>query len=100
MKKFTFLVFVLTIFITFPSYSNPSSQEISSNKTRKRFELTDTNSDGLLSKSEMMAAQKDRIDKLFIKFDKNGDSKLSRKELRAVRKQMKKRIIKLKNDGE
>ncbi len=100
MKNFSFLVFVLTIFITSPSYSNPSSKENNFNKNRKRFEMIDTNSDGLLSKSEMMAAQKDRIDKLFTKFDKNGDSKLSKKELRAVRKQMKKRIIKLKNDEE
>jgi len=100
MKKFSFLVFVLTIFITFPSYSNESSAGNSSSKTRKRFEMIDKNADGLLSKSEMMTAQKDRIDKLFTKFDKNGDSKLSRKELREVRKQMKKRIIRLKNDGE
>ena len=61
---------------------------------RKRFEKIDTNGDGLLSKGEMMTAQSDRIDKIFINFDKNGDSKLSKEELRALRYELKKRIYK------
>ena len=67
---------------------------------RKRFEKIDKNGDGLLSKDEMIQAHRDRIDNLFIKFDKNGDNKLSRKELRAVKQEMKKRIKKIKNEGE
>ena len=59
----------------------------------------DKNGDGLLSKGEMMEAHRNRIDKLFIKFDKDADSKLSKKELRAVKKEIKKRIYKLKNEG-
>ena len=66
----------------------------------KRFQKIDKNGDGLISKGEMIEAHRDRIDKLFMNFDKNGDNKLSRKELRAVRKEMKKRIFKLKNEGE
>ena len=42
---------------------------------RKRFEKIDKNSDGLLSKEEMIEANRNLIDKLFLKFDKNGDKK-------------------------
>ena len=59
---------------------------------RERFKRIDTNSDGLLSKDEMMSAHSDRIDKIFINFDKNGDGKLSKKELRALRYELRKRI--------
>ena len=100
MKNFTFLVFVLTFFIAFPSYSNSTYEKNNFIKIRKRFEKIDKDGDNLLSKSEMMAAHKDRINKLFTKFDKNKDNKLSKKELRAVRQEMKKRIYKLKNDEE
>ena len=62
--------------------------------------MIDTNDDGLLSKDEMIKAHRDRIDKLFLKFDKNDDDKLSKNELRAVKKEMKKKIYKLKNEGE
>ena len=54
----------------------------------------------LISKEEMMEAHQDRIDKLFLKFDKNGDNKLSKKELAAVREEMKKKIKKVRNEGE
>ncbi|KGF97098.1 hypothetical protein EU96_1739 [Prochlorococcus marinus str. MIT 9302] len=67
---------------------------------RRRFEKIDKNSDGLISKEEMMEAHQDRIDKLFLKFDKNGDNKLSKKELAAVRQEMKKKIKKVRNEGE
>ena len=58
----------------------------------------DTNGDGLLSKDEMMSAQSDRIDKIFINFDKNSDGKLSKKELRALRYELRKRINKFRNE--
>ena len=100
MKSFSFLILALSLFITLPTYSNPIYEKKNFNKMRKRFEKIDENGDGLLSKGEMIKAHRDRIDNLFMKFDKNGDNKLSRKELRAVRQEMKKRIFKLKNEGE
>jgi len=100
MKKFSFLTLALTFFMALPSYSNPTYAKSNFSKMRKRFEKIDKNGDGLLSKEEMIQAHRDRIDNLFIKFDKNGDNKLSRKELRAVKQEMKKRIKKIKNEGE
>ena len=99
MKKFPLLILLLTFFIASPSYANQANEKNKFVKMRKRFEKIDKNGDGLLSKREMMEAHRNRIDKLFIKFDKNGDSKLSKKELRAVKKEIKKRIYKLKNEG-
>ncbi len=98
MKKFSFLIFALTIFIALPSYSDQIDQNNSFGKMRKRFQKIDKDGDGLLSKSEMIDAHRARIDNLFNKFDKNSDSKLSRKELRDLRQEMKKRIYK-KNKG-
>ena len=95
MKNFSFLTLALTFFIALPSYSNTTYEKSNSHRMRKNFEKIDKNGDGLLSKDEMIQAHSDRIDNLFLKFDKNEDNKLSRKELRAVRKEMKKRIKKL-----
>ena len=99
MKKFPFLILLLTFFIALPCYPNPSKEKNNFMKMRKRFEKIDKNRDGLLSKEEMMEAHRDRIDKLFMKFDKNDDKKLSKKELRAVRQEMKKKIDKVSNEG-
>ena len=99
MKKFPFLIFLLTFFISLPSYPNPTTKKTNFMKMRKRFEKIDKNSDGLLSKDEMMEAHRNRIDKLFLKFDKNGDNKLSKKELRALRQEMKRRMYESKNQG-
>ncbi len=98
MKNFSILVFALTLIIALPSYSKPANDKNNFNKLRNRFEKFDKNGDGFLSKSEMMEAHRDRIDKLFTKFDKNSDNKLSRKELRAIRKDLKKKIDKLNVD--
>ena len=100
MKKFPLLILLLTFFIALPSYANQASEKNNFMKIRKRFEKIDKNSDGLLSKEEMMEAHRFRINKLFLKFDRNGDKKLSKKELRAVRQEMKKKIDKLRNKGE
>ena len=99
MKKFPLLILLLSFFIALPSYANQANEKNNFLKMRKRFEKIDQNSDGLLSKEEMMEAHRNRIDKLFLKFDKNGDKKLSKKELRAVRKEMIKKIDKVKNEG-
>ena len=97
MKNFSFLILALSFFIALPSYSNPIYKKNNSIKIRERFQRIDTNGDGLLSKDEMMSAQSNRIDKIFINFDKNGDSKLSKKELRALRYELRKRINKFRN---
>ena len=100
MKNFSFLILALSFIITLPTYSNPTYEKNNFIKMRKRFEKIDTNGDGLLSKGEMMTAQSDRIDKLFINFDKNGDSQLSKEELRALRYELKKRLYKSRNKRE
>ncbi len=94
MKKFVILLFVLRLIITMPSHSNPAINKHNNRNIRNRFEKVDKNSDGLLSKSEMIKAHRTHIDKLFIKFDKDGDNKLSKKELSAIRKEIKKKINK------
>ena len=99
MKNFSFLTLALVFFIALPSYANQTNEKNNFTKMRKRFEKIDKNDDGLLSKSEMMEAHRDRINKLFMNFDKNRDNKLSKKELRAVRREIKKRINKLNNKG-
>lgn len=100
MKNFSILTLALTFLVALPSYSNTNYEKNNFGKVRKRFEKVDKNGDGLLSKEEMIAAHRDRIDNLFKNFDKNGDNKLSKKELRAVKKEMKKSINKNKNKGE
>ena len=97
MKNFSFLILALSFFITLSSYSNPIYEKNNFIKMRERFLKIDTNSDGLLSKDEMISAHSDRIDKIFKKFDKNGDNKLSKKELRALRYELRKRINKFSN---
>ena len=98
MKNFSFLIFALSFFIALPSNANPIYEKNNFMKMRERFQKIDTNGDGLLSKDEMMSAQSDRIDKIFMNFDKNGDSKLSKKELRALRYELRKRINKFRNE--
>ena len=98
MKIFSSLILAITFFIALPSYSNSTQQKNNFVKTGKRFEKIDKNSDGLLSKSEMIQVYRERLDKLFIKFDNNNDNKLSKKELRALRKEIRKKIYKSKKD--
>ena len=92
MKNFSFLILSLSFFITLPTYSNPTFEN--NNFTKIRMKKVDKNGDGLLTKDEIMEAQRDRIDKIFIKFDKDGDKKLSKKELKALRYELRKRIHK------
>ena len=99
MKKFSSLILLITFFIALPSYSKETNEKNNFTKMRNRFEKIDKNRDGLLSKDEMMEAHSNRIDKIFSKFDKNNDKKLSKKELQAVRKEIKKKIDKVRNKG-
>lgn len=55
---------------------------------REMFEKTDTNKDGFISKEEMIASHKARIDDMFEKMDTNKDGKLSQDELKAGREAM------------
>ena len=98
MKNSSILILALSFFIALPSYANPIYEKNNFMKMRGRFKKIDTNGDGLLSKDEMMSAQSDRIDKIFINFDKNSDGKLSKKELRALRYELRKRINKFRNE--
>ena len=98
MKNSSILILALGLFIALPSYANPIYENNNFMKMRERFQRIDTDGDGLLSKDEMMSAQSDRIDKIFMKFDKNGDSKLSKKELRALKYELRKRINKFRNE--
>jgi hypothetical protein len=49
----------------------------------------DTNGDGFLTKDEMIAAHRKRLDEMFAKTDANKDGKLSREEMKAGRERMK-----------
>ena len=98
MKNLSFLILALSFFIALPCYSNPIHKKNNFIKMRKHFEKVDKNGDGLLSKDEMMSAQSERIDKIFINFDKNGDNKLSKKELRTLRYELRERINNFRNE--
>lgn len=54
----------------------------------ERFEKTDTDHDNFLSKDEMLANQKERLDEMFEKTDTNKDGKLSPEELKKGREEM------------
>ena len=81
-----------------PAYSRHGDHEGKFRNARQRFEKIDQDGDGLLSKNELLAAHKDRVEKMFINFDTNEDGKLSRKELITLRKFMKKRISESNNN--
>ena len=98
MKNASFLILALSFFIALPSYTDPIYKKNNFMKMRERFQRIDINGYVLLSKDEMMSAQSDRIDKIFMNFDKNGDSKLSKKELRLLRYELRKRINKFRNE--
>ncbi len=48
----------------------------------KKFEQADANKDGFLTREEMEAAHKARLDKMFARMDENKDGKLSREEMK------------------
>jgi len=67
-------------------------------KKGERFAKIDTNSDGFISKSEMLSAHEQRVEKHFAKLDADKDGKISKEEMKkgkkAMRKKMKERMDK------
>jgi len=59
---------------------------------KEMFEKTDTNKDGFLSREEMAASQKERMDEMFDKTDSDKDGKLSPQELKAGREAMREKF--------
>tara|TARA_B100000459_G_C8430142_1_gene137021 strand:- start:222 stop:518 length:297 start_codon:yes stop_codon:yes gene_type:complete len=98
MQKHALLITAIISFIAMPAYSNHGDDGSKLRNARQRFEKIDQDGDGLLSKNELFAAHKDRVEKMFINFDTNDDGKLSRKELITLRKFMKKRISESNNN--
>ncbi len=67
-------------------------------KKGEKFAKIDTNSDGFISKSEMLSAHEQRVEKHFAKLDADKDGKISKEEMKkgkkAMRKKMKERMEK------
>ncbi len=57
-----------------------------------RFAEADKNNDGFITKEEMTAAQKAKMDKMFADLDTDKDSKLSKAEMEAGKKQMREKM--------
>lgn len=57
-------------------------------KPEERFKQDDTNSDGFLTKDEMLTAHKKRIDEIFERLDANKDGKLAQDEMKKGRDEM------------
>lgn len=92
MKKLSLPIITMALFLSIPAYAGDG--EIMKKKiynTSRRIEKIDTDGDGLISKLEMMAAHRLRIDRIYASYDKNNDGKLSKNELKASKKGMKKR---------
>ena len=82
----------MALFLSIPAYAGDGeNMNKKINNTSKRIEKIDTDGDGLISKLEMMAAHRYRIDRIFSSYDKNNDGKLSKEELKASKKAMKKK---------
>tara|TARA_Y100001978_G_scaffold194908_1_gene202519 strand:- start:890 stop:1204 length:315 start_codon:yes stop_codon:yes gene_type:complete len=90
MKILSLPIITMALFFSIPSYSEEIENVNKIYKTSKRIEKIDTDDDGLISKKEMMAAHRFRINKMFKTYDENNDGKLSKEELKASRKGMKK----------
>ena len=56
------------------------------------FAEADTNKDGYLTKDEMLAQHKARLDKMFAEADTNKDGKLSKDEMEAARGKFRERM--------
>ncbi len=56
------------------------------------FAKADANKDGYLTKDEMLAMHKARLDKMFAEADTNEDGKLSKEEMEAARGKFRERM--------
>ena len=59
-----------------------------------KFEAVDTNKDGYLTRDEMEAHHKQKLNKMFEKTDTDKDSKLSKEELKKGREEMREKMRK------
>lgn len=69
----------------------PRAEEME-NRGKERFDKTDTNRDGFLSKEEMEAEHQARLDEMFTKTDADHDGKLSPEELKKGREVMREKF--------
>ncbi len=60
----------------------------------QKFEKIDTDGDGFLTRAEMEAYHKQKLDKMFEKADANKDGKLSREELQKGREEWREKMHK------
>ena len=79
-KPLSLPIITMALFLSIPAYAGDGeNMNKKINNTSKRIEKIDTDGDGLISKLEMMAAHRSRIDKVFASYDKNVDGKVSKK---------------------
>ena len=67
--------------------AHPDPSGTLSHPLDKKFNTSDANSDGLISKEEFQIMQKRRIEKFFAKADLNNDNHLSKEEMRRLFKE-------------
>jgi len=80
----------ITTLITTAILFSLSGSALAEGSKGKKFKQTDTNGDGLLSRSELQAKQDKRLDDLFSNADSNNDGFISKEEMRSHRKNKKK----------
>lgn len=89
MKKILMPVLATALILTAaPAFAEDGPKE---GKKHDRFKEADKNTDGFLTKDEMLEAHKARLDKMFEKTDLDKDGKLSQEEMEKGREEMKKR---------
>ena len=90
MKKLLMPVLATALIVTAaPAFAEDGP--LHDGKKHDRFKEADKNTDGFLTKEEMLDAHKARIDKMFEKTDLDKDGKLSKEEMEKGREEMKKR---------
>ncbi len=97
-QKFKTLALSALIAATFtlPAMAEEGSETPRDRKAQEHYMKADANKDGFLTKDEMLAQHKIRLDEMFAKSDTDKDGKLSKDELKkgreAMRAKMKERM--------